>query len=67
MNKAKINYTKIETMIGTTISPIGKDPHVTRAIEMFGVPEEEVTHKMREIAKLDNYVRMYSHPFGKSK
>jgi len=43
------------------------DLHVKKAMEIFGVPADQVTPEMRNIAKLRNHAELYSHTYSPRK
>lgn len=60
------NYKNIKNLKEFFLS--GKDIHVTTASRVFKVPEEEVTHDMRRIAKAINFSIIYgTGPYGLAK
>lgn len=37
----------------------GRDPHLAKAVEMYNIPESQVTKEQRQNAKILNYMDLY--------
>lgn len=54
-----MSYLEEKAMVKCRIEP-KIDIHEQRAMEMYGVSKENVTHEMRKTAKMLNHIDMYA-------
>lgn len=63
----EMDFAKLELRYATTMSKPLEDIHTARAMELTGLPKEQITPTMRNIAKEQNYILWYSTPSGRGK
>lgn len=59
-----LDFSELEKRVAASLTEQPKGIHLAKAMEMTGLPAEQVTPTMRNIAKQRNYFAMYSAPIS---